>query len=573
MYLQNIDAIIIPSSDPHLSEYLPNHWKIISWISGFTGSAGTFVLTRTKSGLWTDSRYYIQAENQLLHSTIELYKDGLCDTPSIIDFIQSEIKEGGIIAIDGEITSINYFTSLQNDLKNYKVISDNLNICNIWLTRPPLPTTKAEIYDVIYCGKTINNKLQDIRSSIDLKNSLYIITSLDEIAWTLNIRGSEIENNPVVISYLTIEENQATLYIDNQKVTSTLKEHLLEASVYIKEYSELFDDIRNYKHHLVIDPSCTNYRIFASIQGSTPFKYLKSPIALFKAKRNNIEIKNLNQAMLKDGVAMVQFLMWLEENKTNNITEIDVAKKLINLRSKQANYKGESFATIAGYEEHGAIVHYTASKESNSTLKAEGLILVDSGAQYLEGTTDLTRTISLGKVSPEQCEDYTIVLKGHIALAKAKFPKGTRGSQLDILARLPLWERKKNFLHGTGHGVGHYLCVHEGPQSIRMQENPIQLEKGMLTSNEPGLYIAGKYGIRIESLLLVTSYGEGLFGEYQQFDTVTLCPIDIKPIKKQLLTQEEINWLNNYHEHIYQKLAPLLNEKEQSWLKINTTKI
>ncbi|MGL5260808.1 MAG: aminopeptidase family protein P, partial [Bacteroides sp.] len=401
-----------------------------------------------------------------------------------------------------------------------------------------------------------------------------LITALDEIAWILNIRGDEIPNNPVVISYLLLTAEQCFLFIDPNKLGREVKDYFKEQGVLCQGYKDIYTLTKKFAaKQLLYDPETTNIKLAQAIAEQVQTKAQSSPIALMKALRNPVEIKNVKQAMIKDGVAMVQFLIWLDQNKDKGITELDVSDKLYQLRSKQDLFQGESFDTIAGYGKHGAIVHYSATPASNATLKPEGFILVDSGAQYLDGTTDLTRTIALGELSEEEKLDYTLVLKGHIALARAKFPEGTRGSQLDILARLPLWEQKKNFLHGTGHGVGQFLCVHEGPQSIRMNENPITLQIGMLTSNEPGVYIDGSHGVRIENLMLVAPWSEGLFGNYYQFETVTLCPICTRGIIKSKLTAEEIDWLNNYHQQVYHKLSPHLTAEEQKWLAKATSKI
>lgn len=574
MKKNNFDAVIITSSDPHMSEYLPEHWNSRAWISGFTGSAGIFVITEHEAGLWTDSRYYIQAEQQLKDSTIELYKDGLEETPTIYQFLRKKIKVGGTIAINGETFSISQYKRLLHELIGYTINTSSDGIEKIWLNRPQLPTNQIKIYDIRFAGESAYNKIEKIRNKTTKDGGIFIVSALDEIAWTLNIRGEEIKNNPVVISYLIFDKHNTTLFIDSKKLNPQTIEYLLSINVSIKDYTEVFKFINHTSEKIIfVDPNTTNVKILDAIPTSSQVLEVNSPIPLLKSIRNSIEIKSVKNAMVKDGIALVKFLIWLEKNLDNNITEIDIAEKLYQYRSQQPLFVGESFDTIAGYKEHGAIVHYTANKDSNKTLMPKGLLLVDSGAQYLDGTTDITRTIALGELTNDEKLDYTLVLKGHINLAKAKFPKGTRGSQLDILARLPLWEAKKNFLHGTGHGVGHFLCVHEGPQSIRMQENSTQLELGMLTSNEPGIYIANSHGVRIENLILVQPFDKGLFGEYYQFETITLCPICTKGVIKEMLTQEEIDWLNNYHSMVFNTLSPHLDNEEKSWLELNTSKL
>ena len=573
MRSKKISAAVIPSSDPHMSEYLPSHWHAREWFSGFTGSAGTLVVTLDKAGLWTDSRYFIQANTELKDSGIDLYKEGLKETPSIPAFLNQSISKNEVVSIYGEITSIATLANWEKQLTHITINTKEDFISPVWTNRPELPQTEAYIYDLKFAGESAESKIKRIRESI-VEGQTLLVSALDEIAWTLNIRGEEIQNNPVVISYLLINKTNATLFIDSKKVSAELQNYFKSNHILIKEYHEIFDELALSKDKILLDPKTANVKLQESISDVAKIILHASPIPLFKALRNKTEINSLRSAMLKDGVALVKFLIWLEEHiDSAKITEIDISNKLYELRSAQALFKGESFDTIAGYKEHGAIVHYKASPTTNTTLKPKGFLLVDSGAQYLDGTTDITRTIALGKLSDEEKIDYTAVLKGHINLAKAIFPQGTRGSQLDILARLPLWEMKKNFLHGTGHGVGQFLCVHEGPQSIRMNENAVTMEIGMLTSNEPGIYIEGSHGIRIENLMLVENAGEGLLSDYYKFETVTLCPICTKGVLKDKLSEEEISWLNMYHQNVYINLAPYLNEKEQRWLKQATIKI
>lgn len=573
MRSEKISATVIPSSDPHMSEYLPEHWHARQWFSGFTGSAGTLVVTLEKAGLWTDSRYFIQANTELKDSGIDLYKEGLIDTPNIPTFLNNSLSSNDTVSIYGEIISIATLTSWREQLPSIRINTKTDLITPCWIDRPSLPQSHSYIYEEKFAGESALSKIEKVRKTI-AEQQVLLVTALDEIAWILNIRGEEIKNNPVVISYLLIDKTKTTLFIDPKKVSIDLLNYFKANNIQVKEYHEVFKTLSRSEDHILIDPRTANVKLQESISDLSKIIFKGSPIPLLKAKRNNIEIRSLKSAMLKDGIALTKFLIWLEENlKSEKITEIDISNKLYELRSTQPLFKGESFDTIAGYKEHGAIVHYKASPATNATLKPKGFLLVDSGAQYLDGTTDITRTIALGELSDEEKTDYTAVLKGHINLAKAIFPQGTRGSQLDILARLPLWEMKKNFLHGTGHGVGQFLCVHEGPQSIRMNENPITMQLGMLTSNEPGIYIEGSHGIRIENLMLVENVGEGLFSDYYKFETVTLCPICTKGIVKENLSKEEISWLNAYHQNVYSNLAPHLNEKEQRWLEQATAKI
>ncbi|HJD91631.1 aminopeptidase P family protein [Bacteroides coprosuis] len=575
MQAHDLQAVIIPTSDPHMSEYIPDYWKTREWISGFTGSAGTVVITQTKAGLWTDSRYYLQASQQLANTNIILYKDGLKETPTITQFLKSNLPSKSNIGINSETTPIETYRIWKKELINLSLNADSNLVQELWDDRPELPTSQAYIYDEKYAGKSSKSKIEEIRDKyITSSSKKILITALDEIAWILNIRGQEIQNNPVVISYLILSQKSCDLFIDSKKISDELKKYLKDQSINTHEYKDIYPFLSQiHETEIQYDPKVTNVKLTQSLQRSVVKKETPSPIALLKAIRNKKEIENIKRAMIKDGIALTKFLIWLETNINSSITEIDISNQLYKLRSQQDLFIGESFDTIAGYKEHGAIVHYKATQDTNATLKPKGLLLVDSGAQYLDGTTDITRTIALGELSSEEKLDYTLVLKGHIALARAVFPEGTRGSQIDILARLPLWENRKNFLHGTGHGVGHFLCVHEGPQSIRMNENPIPLHLGMLTSNEPGVYIDNSHGVRIENLILVIPFGDGLYSNYYKFETITLCPICTKGIVKEILTDQEIQWLNDYHKKVYDTLAKHLNNKEQEWLKKATAKI
>ena len=574
----NIQAFIIPSTDPHLSEYVAPHWKSREWISGFTGSAGTVVITEKKAGLWTDSRYFLQAAEQLQESGIDLYKEMLPETPSITKFLSDELQPGESVGIDGKMFSVEQVESMQAELsaKNIQIVFCPDPMDELWENRPPMPESPAFVYDIKYAGKSCSEKIAAIRTELKKKSAESVMLSaLDEIAWTLNLRGNDVHCNPVVVSYLLITEKKAVLFIAPEKVTEEVRNYLEEQQIEIQNYSDTeiyLSDLNS--SSILMNPAKTNYSVFSSVNPQCRIIRGEAPVALLKAIRNEQEIKGIHAAMQRDGVALVKFLRWLESAVPSGPeTELSIDRKLHAFRATQDLYAGESFDTIAGYKEHGAIVHYSATEESNATLHPKGFLLLDSGAQYLDGTTDITRTIALGELTTEEKTDYTLVLKGHIALAMAVFPSGTRGAQLDVLARMPLWSHKMNFLHGTGHGVGHFLSVHEGPQSIRMNENPIVLQPGMVTSNEPGVYKGGSHGIRTENLTLVCSAGEGLFGEYLKFETITLCPICKKGIIKELLTADEVDWLNNYHQQVYEKLSPKLNEEEKAWLKEATAAI
>ena len=569
---EQIQAFIIPSTDPHLSEYVAPHWQSREWISGFTGSAGTVVVTAKDAGLWTDSRYFLQAARQLEGTCITLYKEMLPETPNIPEFLSAHLQEGDCVGIDGKMFSAEEVEHLQKELKKsgirIKSIADPMQL--LWTDRPAMPLAPAFVYDTKYAGMSFTEKLSAVRQAMEAAGAdSLLLSALDEIAWLLNIRGNDVHCNPVVVSYLLIEKDKVNYFVQPQKVTPELAEYFSANGISVHPYEEIGDYLNSFNaHSILMNPAKTNYAIYSAIRPGCLIINGASPVALLKAIRNKQEIAGIHAAMQRDGVALVKFLKWLDEAvPAGKETEISVDKKLHTFRAAQPLYMGESFDTIAGYKEHGAIVHYEATPETDVTLKPEGFLLLDSGAQYLDGTTDITRTIALGPLTEEEKTDYTLILKGHIALAMAVFPEGTRGAQLDVLARMPIWKERMNYLHGTGHGVGHFLNVHEGPQSIRMNENPIALQPGMVTSNEPGVYKAGSHGIRTENLVLTVPAGEGMFGKYLKFETLTLCPICRKGIIKKLLTAEEIGWLNDYHRTVYEKLSPDLNYDEREWLQ------
>lgn len=569
---EQIQAFIIPSTDPHLSEYVAPHWQSREWISGFTGSAGTVVVTAKDAGLWTDSRYFLQAARQLEGTCITLYKEMLPETPNIPEFLSAHLQEGDCVGIDGKMFSAEEVEHLQKELKKsgicIKSIADPMQL--LWTDRPAMPLAPAFVYDTKYAGMSFTEKLPAVRQAMEAAGAdSLLLSALDEIAWLLNIRGNDVHCNPVVVSYLLIEKDKVNYFVQPQKVTPELAEYFSANGISVHPYEEIGHYLNSFNaHSILMNPAKTNYAIYSAIRPGCLIINGASPVALLKAIRNKQEIAGIHAAMQRDGVALVKFLKWLDEAvPAGKETEISVDKKLHTFRAAQPLYMGESFDTIAGYKEHGAIVHYEATPETDVTLKPEGFLLLDSGAQYLDGTTDITRTIALGPLTEEEKTDYTLILKGHIALAMAVFPEGTRGAQLDVLARMPIWKERMNYLHGTGHGVGHFLNVHEGPQSIRMNENPVALQPGMVTSNEPGVYKAGSHGIRTENLVLTVPAGEGMFGKYLKFETLTLCPICRKGIIKELLTAEEIGWLNDYHRTVYEKLSPDLNYDEREWLK------
>ena len=569
---EQVQAFIIPSTDPHLSEYVAPHWQSREWISGFTGSAGTVVVTAKDAGLWTDSRYFLQAARQLEGTCITLYKEMLPETPNIPEFLSAHLQEGDCVGIDGKMFSAEEVEHLQKELKKsgirIKSIADPMQL--LWTDRPAMPLAPAFVYDTKYAGMSFTEKLPAVRQAMEAAGAdSLLLSALDEIAWLLNIRGNDVHCNPVVVSYLLIEKDKVNYFVQPQKVTPELAEYFSANGISVHPYEEIGHYLNSFNaHSILMNPAKTNYAIYSAIRPGCLIINGASPVALLKAIRNKQEIAGIHAAMQRDGVALVKFLKWLDEAvPAGKETEISVDKKLHTFRAAQPLYMGESFDTIAGYKEHGAIVHYEATPETDVTLKPEGFLLLDSGAQYLDGTTDITRTIALGPLTEEEKTDYTLILKGHIALAMAVFPEGTRGAQLDVLARMPIWKERMNYLHGTGHGVGHFLNVHEGPQSIRMNENPVALQPGMVTSNEPGVYKAGSHGIRTENLVLTVPAGEGMFGKYLKFETLTLCPICRKGIIKELLTAEEIGWLNDYHRTVYEKLSPDLNNDEREWLK------
>ena len=571
MQSKSISAYITYSTDPHSGEYAPAHWESRKWITGFTGSAGTAVITSDDGGLWTDSRYFIQAEEQLTDTGLKLFKERMPETPSIPQWLCRVLKKGERVGIDGYTTPLQTVNELKNELSDYgiEVVMVEDPYKTIWNDRPDLPDNKPFILEEKYSGESASSKISTIRNHISNTGTDYIlISALDEIAWTLNMRGTDIECNPLFVSYLLISEKEATLYINKNKLTETTVDYLQSQGVGHRNYENIESDLTAISGRKIAMSPSINFAMYNAASEHNTVFIQASPVSKYKAVKNQIEINGFRNAMLRDGVAMVRFLIWLQKNIGNgNPTELSIDEQLYKERSAMENFRGISFATIAGYQEHGAIVHYEADEHSASILRPEGLLLIDSGAQYLDGTTDITRTIPLGPTTEEQKKDYTLVLKGFIQLAMAEFPQGTCGTQLDVLARLAMWKEGINYGHGTGHGVGHFLNVHEGPHQIRMNNVPTPLQPGMTVTNEPGIYRAGKYGIRTENTMLTVPSRKTDFGEFYKFEQLTLCPINTETILWGMLSSEEISWLNEYHETVYSKLSPLLSDEEKQWLK------
>ncbi len=573
-----LSAFIIPGTDPHTSEYTPDHWKVREWISGFTGSAGTVVITNEDAALWTDSRYFLQATEQLEGTGIKLKKEQTADTPSISEWLTNTLYPGAVVGIDGWVNSISETETLSNELMQGGIVLDATHtpIDEIWNDRPMLSKEPVCEQPLEYAGISRTDKIGMILDAlVQYEADGVLLSSLDEIAWTLNLRGNDVHCNPVFVSYLLITYEETVLFIDPDKLTPELKSTLKEQKIDTESYTAIRDFLKDYPYKtLAADSTHTSYAIARLLNPQTRLIRCTSPVAMLKAVKNKSEIKGFRQAMLRDGVAMVKFLKWLEEAvPQGGQTEISVSDKLYSLRAEQPLFKDISFDTIAGYKEHGAIVHYEATPETDKPLTPEGLLLLDSGAQYVDGTTDITRTVALGALTDDEKINYTLVLKGHIQLSRACFPKGTCGTQLDILARAAMWREGINYLHGTGHGVGSYLNVHEGPHQIRMNYVPTPLQPGMTVTDEPGIYQTGRYGIRTENTLLVVPYKKTEYGEFYTFEPLTLCPIDIRPVIVEMLNDEEVTWLNDYHHHVYKKLSPVLDEDHRTWLKGKTAPI
>jgi len=575
---KDLHAFIIPSTDAHLSEYPASHWLSREWISGFTGSAGTVVVTREKSGLWTDSRYFLQASQELDSTEIELFKEGLPFTLTIDQWLSQELDRGSNIGIDGNVYAAKDAFELTHKLNQSKlhVINDYDPFKEIWKDRPGIPENPIFELPLKYSGVPASKKIALINEKLKEEGAdSLLVASLDTIAWIFNIRGNDVQYNPVAVSFAYISERETVLFINPKKLTDETAAYLKNEGITFAEYDKIYDYIsRLHNINICLTGTKVSFALYNKIPKDCRIIDIPSPADLMKSIKNETELMGFRSAMEKDGAALVKFYMWLEKAiPEGSVTELTIVDKLTEYRSQQKMYVGESFGTISGYMANGAIVHYHVTEDSSQEIKPEGLLLIDSGAQYFDGTTDITRTLAVGKITEQMKKDYTMVLKGHIALATSRYPQGTRGSQLDILARKALWDEGLNYLHGTGHGIGHFLNVHEGPQSIRMNENPTTLQPGMVTSNEPGIYRANKYGIRIENLILTKLDITTEFGDFYAFETLTLCPIDTTPVVKEMLSEQEIQWLNIYHQMVYDRLSPNLSVEEKLWLKAKTEKI
>ena len=588
MRREHLAACIFPSTDPHQSEYVADHWKGREWISGFNGSAGTAVVTLTSAALWTDSRYFLAAEEQLKGTEYQLMKLKIEGTPTIAEWLGKEIMQSrhpyedwSEVAIDGRCSSVNEVKDLIADLRKQNGLTLRTNfdpLKLIWKDRPVIPENPVEIYPIEYAGESSRDKIGRIRQALREKHADgMLMAALDDIAWTLNLRGSDVHCNPVVVSYLLISSKSVTLYINKVKLTPEVSAYLKAEDIKVEDYEQVENGLKNYfEYNILLDPDEINYRLYEVVRNKgrrdnhpqTEIVEEESPVKRMKTVKNEREIAGFRSAMLKDGIAMVKFLKWLSEcSDYSEYSEISVSDKLESLRAEQPLFRGISFDTIAGYGAHGAIVHYEATPETDIPLEPSGLLLLDSGAQYLDGTTDITRTIALGPLTEEMKKVYTLVLKGHIQIELCKFPSGASGTQIDILARQAMWREGLNYLHGTGHGVGTYLNVHEGPHQFRMEWKPAPLVEGMTITDEPGIYLAGKFGVRIENTLLIVPYKETEFGKFLQFESLTLCPIDKAPILIDMLLPEEIDWLNDYHQRVFDALLPYLSDDEIDWLR------
>ena len=584
MRREHLSAFIFPSTDAHQSEYVADHWQGRAWISGFSGSAGIAVVTLRSAALWTDSRYFLAAEAQLQGTEFQLMKLKVEGTPSISEWLVGELTMETSGGTDGDVCSSSFEVGLDGMVNSYHDTMDLIGALRktagitvrtnfdpleqIWTDRPSIPENPVEIQPLQYAGETLASKVSRIRGALCQHHADgMLVSALDDIAWTLNLRGTDVHCNPVFVSYLLIVRDKVSLFVDEEKISAEVKRYLSDNRVFLYKYNKVKEALGNYpEYNILLDAKETSYGLWKAVRCHEIIS-ANSPIPALKAVKNDVEIKGYHNAMLRDGVAMVKFLKWLKPAvEKGGQTEISIDRKLTSLRSEQKLFRDISFDTIVGYQAHGAIVHYEATPETDAPLKAEGLVLIDSGAQYQDGTTDITRTVALGPVTEEMKHVYTLVLKGHIQLELAKFPDGAAGTQLDALSRESMWREGYNFLHGTGHGVGSYLNVHEGPHQIRMEWKPTPLRAGMTVTDEPGLYLTGKFGVRIENTLLIKEFVETEFGKFLQMESLTLCPIDTTPIDLSMLLPEEVEWLDAYHEKVYRQLSPYLDEDERAWL-------
>ena len=573
MRREHLSAFIFPSTDAHQSEYVADHWQGRTWISGFNGSAGTAVVTMKSAALWTDSRYFLAAEEQLKGTEFQLMKQKIEGTPTISEWLAQELQgENAEVGLDGMVNSYHETMGLIADLRKSGGITVRTNLDPlglIWTDRPAIPANPVEIQPMEFAGESVASKISRIRTALRQRHADgMLISALDDIAWTLNLRGTDVHCVPVFVSYLLISSQQVSLYVDSAKINDEVKAYLTENGISLYPYNKVAEGLERYsEYNILLDGDETSYFLWKTVKCQEIIAG-NSPVPAMKAQKNDREIAGFRQAMLRDGVAMVKFLRWLKPAvEAGGQTEISIDRKLTSLRAEQHLFRDISFDTIAGYQAHGAIVHYEATPETDVALKPEGLILIDSGAQYQDGTTDITRTIALGPVTEEMKHVYTLVLKGHIQLELAKFPDGASGTQLDALARECMWREGYNYLHGTGHGVGAYLSVHEGPHQIRMEWKPTPLRAGMTVTDEPGLYLSGKFGVRIENTLLIKDYQTTEFGKFLQMESLTLCPIDLTPVDFSMLQPEEIEWLDTYHRDVFEKLSPYLEGEDLEWLR------
>ena len=574
MRREKLAAFIFPSTDAHQSEYVASHWQGREWISGFDGSAGTAVVTLDRAALWTDSRYFLAAEQQLQGTEYQLMKLRVEGTPTIGQWLIEQLADvkSPEVGLDGMVNSFHDTQALVDELRKAAGITVRINFDPlevIWKDRPSIPVNPVEIQPLEFAGESFQSKLSRIRTALrELHADGMLVSALDDIAWTLNLRGSDVHCVPVFVSYLLIASDKVSLFVDEEKLTPAVRDYLVGNGVSLYKYNKVEEGLRNYsEYNILLDGDETSYRLWKTVKCREIVSFT-SPIPAMKAIKNQSEIAGFRSAMLRDGVAMVKFLRWLKPAvEQGGQTEMSINEKLTSLRAEQEYFRGLSFDTIAGYQEHGAIVHYEATPQTDAVLRPEGLILIDSGAQYQDGTTDITRTIALGPVSERIKYIYTLVLKAHIQMELVKFPDGASGTQLDAVGRACLWRAGLNYLHGTGHGVGSYLSVHEGPHQIRMEWKPTPLRSGMTVTDEPGIYLAGEFGVRIENTLLVKDYMQTEMGKFLQMESLTLCPIDTAPIDVLLLTEEEKNWLNVYHQLVFEKLSPWLDEEDKNWLQ------
>ena len=574
MRREKLAAFIFPSTDAHQSEYVASHWQGREWISGFDGSAGTAVVTLDRAALWTDSRYFLAVEQQLQGTEYQLMKLRVEGTPTIGQWLIEQLAdvESPEVGLDGMVNSFHDTQALVDELRKAAGITVRTNFDPlevIWKDRPSIPVNPVEIQPLEFAGESFQSKLSRIRTALrELHADGMLVSALDDIAWTLNLRGSDVHCVPVFVSYLLIASDKVSLFVDEEKLTPAVRDYLVGNGVSLYKYNKVEEGLRNYsEYNILLDGDETSYRLWKTVKCREIVSFT-SPIPAMKAIKNQSEIAGFRSAMLRDGVAMVKFLRWLKPAvEQGGQTEMSINEKLTSLRAEQEYFRGLSFDTIAGYQEHGAIVHYEATPQTDAVLRPEGLILIDSGAQYQDGTTDITRTIALGPVSERIKYIYTLVLKAHIQMELVKFPDGASGTQLDAVGRACLWRAGLNYLHGTGHGVGSYLSVHEGPHQIRMEWKPTPLRSGMTVTDEPGIYLAGEFGVRIENTLLVKDYMQTEMGKFLQMESLTLCPIDTAPIDVLLLTEEEKNWLNVYHQLVFEKLSPWLDEEDKNWLQ------